>query len=111
MSGNLPLAKLLNQTAMRTVPMGKMTRYRCHLGCILLKTARRMQCSDIVVHRTRGGGGGLFFPLPKAPGAAEAEGPFTHMLQSDFPGKSDGTAFCRTTEATPFLIWPRVSSR
>ena len=63
--------------------------------------------SDIVVHRTRGGGGGLFFRLPKAPGAAEAEGAFTHMLQSDFPGKSDGTAFCEIACS----IWPRVSSR
>jgi hypothetical protein len=46
---------------------------------------------------TRGGGGGLFFRLPNATGAAPSAprvgvaAAFTHMLQSDFPGKSDGS--------------------
>ena len=42
----------------------------------------------------RGGGGGLFYKLPKAqPAAAAASAGYTHMLQSDFPGQPDGTAF------------------
>jgi len=50
---------------------------------------------------TRGGGGGLFFPLPSPASSSEGGVPakspeggvYTHILQSDFPGHADGTAF------------------
>jgi len=43
----------------------------------------------------RGGGGGLFFKLPggEHPPTPIHPLPYTHMLQSDFPGHSDGTAY------------------
>ena len=45
----------------------------------------------------RGGGGGLFFPLPGNTASPRPPGPYepsyTHMLQSDFSGDSDGTAY------------------
>ena len=41
-----------------------------------------------IFYPQRGGGGGLFFRLPGDPAA-----PYTHMLQSDFPGRGDGSTF------------------
>jgi len=65
---------------------------------ILGRTTGLFQSTDPTLHNwtlvnatffpTRGGGGGMFFPLP-APGGGPSG--YTHMLQSDF--HSDGTGF------------------
>lgn len=42
-------------------------------------------------YRRRGGGGGLFHRLPPAAATSTAPQPYTHFLQTDAPGKNDGT--------------------
>ena len=56
-------------------------------------------------YTTRGGGGGLFFPLPGVSQNASSAGP-THFLQTDLPGRLDGLS---TFVTNPMTAQPSVA--
>lgn len=75
-----------------------------YLEMIFNKTTGLFKSTDLDLHSwdlvngdfyaTRGGGGGLFFALPRPASSPLGDVlSYSHMLQSDFPGHADGTAF------------------